>query len=90
MLGGDGRRQRRTYCIPSIVTYPPCQPSPWESTSVRVCKPAVRHMACVDSADGVTFAYVPLCEYAFRILEHLCEEDLKKAFQNINVTVQVS
>ena len=32
-------------------------------------------MACVDSEDGVTFAYVPLCEYAFRILEHLYREE---------------
>ena len=32
-------------------------------------------MACVDSEDGVNFAYVPLCEYAFRILEHLYREE---------------
>ena len=38
-------------------------------------------MACVDSEDGVTFAYVPLCEYAFRILEHLCEEAYHSGFQ---------
>ncbi len=32
------------YTAPSIVTYPPCQPSPYESSSLSVCSPGARQM----------------------------------------------